>query len=227
MTDRDSGEKSAQGRHSRRSFLQGAAGGTIAVAGVAGIGLAAARNAREVTAHDRAEARSCSSAPLELHVNGKSIDVSLPDHRTLLLALREDLGLTGTKKGCNMGQCGACTVLVDDEPLYSCLVLARDMAGREITTIEGLEKNGKLHPVQQGFIAKMGSQCGMCSSGMILCGAALLARNPSPTADEVRFAISGVLCRCGNYPHEVAGIMAAAEQGAGKADPDRESVVEG
>jgi CO/xanthine dehydrogenase Mo-binding subunit/aerobic-type carbon monoxide dehydrogenase small subunit (CoxS/CutS family) len=216
MSDRQDETSSPSSRPSRRSLLQGLAGGTVAAAGLAGIGTVLAHNAERVYPDDQANERAAQSGAIELKVNGKTVNVHVPDQRTLLLALREDLGLTGTKKGCNMGQCGACTVLLDGEPAYSCFTLAKDAVGHEITTIEGLEKNGALHPVQQGFIDKMGSQCGMCTTGMIMCGAALLAKNPSPSLDEVKFAISGVLCRCGNYPHEVAGILAAAQHG-GKA----------
>lgn len=203
---------------SRRSFLQGAAGGAVGVVGLVGAGGMLALNAERNDASEEAGKISVTArgkpTALELKVNGRKLSLeNVPGQRTLLLALREDLGLTGTKKGCNLGQCGACTVLMDGEPIYSCMTLAHEAAGHEITTIEGLENNGKLHPVQAGFIEKMGSQCGMCSTGMILCGAALLAKNPSPTREQVRFAISGVLCRCGNYPHEVEGIMAASQGG--------------
>lgn len=218
MTDRRNPTPKQPHGPSRRSFLQGVAGGTIGAAGLVGAGYVVARDTGDVTPRDLARPRPAQGRQIELTVNGKTVDVTVADQRTLLLALREDLGLTGTKKGCNMGQCGACTVLMDGEPVYSCFTLAKDAVGHEITTIEGLEKNGKLHPVQQGFIDNMGSQCGMCSSGMIMCGAALLERNPSPSPEEVRFAISGVLCRCGNYPHEVAGILAAAGQGGAAAE---------
>ncbi len=133
----------------------------------------------------------------------------------MLLVLREDLGLTGTKKGCNLGECGACTVLEDGRPIYACLKLAKEAVGRQITTIEGLEKDGRLHPVQQAFIDHAGSQCGFCSPAMIMSGAALLLENPHPTPEQVRMAISGVVCRCGNYPHEVEAILAAAGAGGG------------
>jgi putative selenate reductase molybdopterin-binding subunit len=136
--------------------------------------------------------------------------VRVPHHRTLLLALREDLGLTGTKKSCNLGQCGACTVLMDGLPVYSCLMLAMDAAGRDLLTVEGLEKNGALHPVQEGFIEKMGSQCGHCTPGMIMSGVGLLLQNPAPNADDVKAALSGNLCRCGNYPHEIESVLAGA-----------------
>lgn len=205
----------------RRSFFQGAAGGVVGVAGLVGVGRVIVNDtdSRAPLPEHANESVVAGGAPtsVELRVNGHKISLEAPGQRSLLLALREDLGLTGTKKGCNLGQCGACTVLMDGEPIYACMTLAREAVGHEITTIEGLERNGKLHPVQAGFIEKMGSQCGMCSSGMIMCGAALLEKNPSPTRDEVRFAISGVLCRCGNYPHEVDAILAASAGGASTA----------
>src|SRR6185503_12100448 len=147
---------------------------------------------------------------IELLVNGTSRKLNVPHHRTLLLALREDLGLPGTKKSCNLGQCGACTVLMDGLPVYSCLMLAMDAAGHDLLTVEGLEKNGALHPVQEGFIEKMGSQCGHCTPGMIMSAVGLLLQNPAPSADDVRVALSGNLCRCGNYPHEIESVLAAA-----------------
>ena len=195
----------------RRLLLQGLAGGGLLGVGLAGTGVMLYDDAAEETrAKAATENFSGEKTKIDLKVNGRPLSVEVPDQRTLLLALREDLGMTGTKKGCNVGQCGACTVLLDGDPVYSCFVLARDAVDHEITTIEGLEKNGALHPVQRGFIEKMGSQCGMCSSGMIMAGAGLLSRNPHPTPDEVKFALSGVLCRCGNYPHEVASVLAAA-----------------
>src|SRR5206468_7716390 len=121
-----------------------------------------------------------------------------------------DLSLTGTKKSCNLGQCGACTVLMNGLPIYSCFTLALDAVGHEITTIEGISRDGKLHPVQEGFIKHMGSQCGHCTPGMIMSGVALLAKNPHPSAEDVKLALSGNLCRCGNYPNEIAGVLAGA-----------------
>ena len=173
-----------------------------------------ARRAKSRTAEDLAAPGAISQSDITLQVNGKSVNVSVPDHRSLLLVLREDLGLTGTKKGCNLGECGACTVLDNGRPIYACLKLAKDAVGSQITTIEGLEKDGRLHPVQQAFIEHAGSQCGFCSPAMIMSGAGLLLENPRPTPEQVRMAISGVVCRCGNYPHEVEAILAAAGGGA-------------
>jgi len=197
---------------SRRSFLTGVAGVGVSAVGLAGAGLAMRHPGGKPTAGDLAASRAVSD--ITLQVNGKSVNVSVPDHRSLLLVLREDLGLTGTKKGCNLGECGACTVLEDGRPIYACLKLAKESVGKQITTIEGLQKDGRLHAVQQAFIDHAGSQCGFCSPGMIMSGAGLLLENPHPTAEQVRMAISGVVCRCGNYPHEVAAILAAAGSGA-------------
>src|SRR6516225_1910948 len=213
--DRDQTTPAEPTSPSRRSFLTGVAGAGVTAAGIAGAGLAIRQARNEPTA---AELETPLAVPVSdnvLQINGKSVNVSCPDHRSLLLVLREDLGLTGTKKGCNLGECGACTVLEDGHPIYACLKLAKDAVGKQITTIEGLEKDGRLHPVQQAFMDHVGSQCGFCSPGMIMSGAALLAENPHPAPEQVRMAISGVVCRCGNYPHEVEAILAAAKAGGG------------
>jgi aerobic-type carbon monoxide dehydrogenase small subunit (CoxS/CutS family) len=210
--DDDATTPSQPASTSRRSFLTGA--GVTAV-GVAGVGLAVREATKEPTAGDLRAPRAASLSDITLQVNGKSINVSAPDHRSLLLVLREDLGLTGTKKGCNLGECGACTVLEDGRPIYACLKLAKEAVGKQITTIEGLETDGRLHPLQQAFIDHAGSQCGFCSPAMIMSGVALLNENPHPTPEHVRMAISGVVCRCGNYPHEVDAILAAAKAGVG------------
>ena len=206
----DSDETRKLEQPSRRSFLTGVAGAGVSAIGLAGAGLS-------LRAASEEPAAPVSVSEITLNVNGKSVNVSVPDHRSLLLVLREDLGLTGTKKGCNLGECGACTVLDNGKPIYACLKLAREAVGRQITTIEGLEKDGRLHPIQQAFIDHAGSQCGFCSPAMIMSGAALLLENPHPTPDQVRMGISGVVCRCGNYPHEVAAILAAAAAGGGAA----------
>jgi len=128
---------------------------------------------------------------------------------TLLEALRERLGLTGTKRGCDMGQCGACTVLLDGQPVRSCLTLAIDAQGQEITTIEGLARNGELHPLQRAFHEHGAIQCGFCTPGMILTARALLAENPTPTVREIKQAISGNLCRCTGYVKIIEAITTA------------------
>jgi putative selenate reductase molybdopterin-binding subunit len=193
----------------RRSFLRGALGAAAAAAALAGGRSSVVQIARAGAERQAEAAREPHWADIQLRVNGELRSLHVRHERTLLLALREDLGLTGTKKSCNLGQCGACTVIINDRPAYACLTLAIDAVGRNIVTIEGLGQNG-LHPVQQGFIEQMGSQCGHCTPGMIMSGVALLHEHPSPTPDQVRTGLSGVLCRCGNYVHEIRGVLAAA-----------------
>lgn len=188
----------------RRSFVRGGAG----FASAAGAGAAAVSQLRVLGGRNPERREAFSEVRFKL--NGAVVALRAPHHRTLLLALREDLGLTGTKKSCNRGHCGACTVLMDGQPIYSCITLLLDAAGHEITTVEGLARDARPHPVQQGFMDRMGSQCGHCTPGMVLSGAALLARNASPSRDEIRQALSGNLCRCGNYPHEIESLLAAA-----------------
>jgi carbon-monoxide dehydrogenase small subunit len=129
-------------------------------------------------------------------LNGKPTSVSVDDERALLWVLRDDLGLTGTKFGCGESYCGACTVLLDDEPVRSCSVTVKDIAGKRVMTIEGLSLNGKLHPLQEAFLAHSAFQCGFCTSGMLMAATALLAANPKPTLAQVQTALSGHLCVC-------------------------------
>jgi len=145
-----------------------------------------------------------------LKVNGKNFHVNVETHRTLVEVLRETLGFTGTKKACNEGECGACTVLMDGRPVASCLVLAVAAQGKEIVTIEGLSQGEKLHPVQEAFVKHAAIQCGFCTPGMVMAAAGYLAENPDPTTEEVRKAISGNLCRCTGYQQIVDAVMAAA-----------------
>jgi carbon-monoxide dehydrogenase small subunit len=144
---------------------------------------------------------------ISLTVNREPVEIAVKPHQTLLGALRDELGLTGAKQGCGTGDCGACTVLLDGRPVPSCLVLAVDVDGREVLTIEGLSQNGVLHPLQQAFVDHWAIQCGFCTPGMILSAFALLDRNPSPTEAEVRQAIAGNLCRCTGYAQIVEAIM--------------------
>ena len=148
---------------------------------------------------------------IQLTVNGRPVEALVEPNRTLIQFLREDLGLTGTKHGCGLGDCGACTVILDGQPVNSCLVLAISANGREVLTIEGLAENGKLHPVQQAFVDRGSIQCGFCSPGMILSAKALLDTNPNPTEQEIRMAISGNLCRCTGYQKIVEAIGEAAK----------------
>jgi aerobic-type carbon monoxide dehydrogenase small subunit (CoxS/CutS family) len=147
-----------------------------------------------------------------LKVNGTDYRLNIEARRTLLEVLRENLGLTGTKKSCNEGNCGACTVLMDGRPVASCLVLAIDAQGKEILTIEGLSEGEKLHPIQEAFLKHGGIQCGFCTPGMVMSAKALLDENSEPTTTEIRKAISGNLCRCTGYQHIVDSIMAASKK---------------
>jgi len=149
---------------------------------------------------------------IALKVNDILYEVSVPAHATLLEVLREELGLTGTKEGCGLGDCGTCTVLIDGKPVPSCLTLALQAQGKEILTIEGLSQNGKLHPLQEAFIEHGAIQCGFCTPGMVLAGKAFLDGNPRPSEEEVKKAIAGHLCRCTGYAKIVEAIMAAAEK---------------
>lgn len=149
---------------------------------------------------------------ITLNVNNREYDLVVPVNLTLTQVLRENLKLTGTKQGCSVGDCGACTVLMDGEPVNSCLVLAVEAEGRRIQTIEGLAEEGELHPVQEAFVEKGGIQCGFCSPGMILTAKALLDKTPNPGEMEIREAISGNLCRCTGYQKIVESIQEAAER---------------
>jgi aerobic-type carbon monoxide dehydrogenase small subunit (CoxS/CutS family) len=136
---------------------------------------------------------------LTFKVNGEESRTTFDSRKTLLEVLREDLGLTGTKHGCELGECGACAVLVDGEPLLSCLTLALECEGREITTIEGLSQDAKLHPLQEAFADLGGTQCGYCTPGILVTAKALVERNPDPSREQIREALSGCLCRCTGY----------------------------
>jgi len=144
-------------------------------------------------------------------VNGQEYDLVVPVNRTLTQVLRENLRLTGTKQGCAVGDCGSCTVLLNGLPVNSCLVLAVEADGQEITTIEGLAQDEQLHPIQQAFVEHGGIQCGFCTPGMILSSKALLDKNPTPTEHEIREAISGNLCRCTGYQKIVEAIASVGK----------------
>jgi aerobic carbon-monoxide dehydrogenase small subunit len=147
-----------------------------------------------------------------LKVNGREHVLDVPDHKTLLEVLRGDLELTGVKEGCDRGECGACTVLIDGKPYRSCMMLAAEAQGKEIVTIEGLAKNGTLHPVQESFVKNQGVQCGFCTPGMVLTASAFLEENPKPTRDEAARAISGNICRCTGYTKIIDSIMDASQK---------------
>lgn len=150
------------------------------------------------------------STPIALHVNGSVRDVTADPSSALLFALRDGLDLTGAKYGCGEGQCGACTVLLDGTPVRSCVTSLGSVGAGRITTIEGLERDGQLHPVQQGFIECDAFQCGYCTPGMILSGVALLARTPQPTPEQIATFLQGSICRCGGYPRIAAALQRAS-----------------
>jgi isoquinoline 1-oxidoreductase subunit alpha len=147
---------------------------------------------------------------LELQVNGTRRRVVVDGERSLLSVLRDELDLTGAKYGCGEGQCGACTVLIDGRAVRSCLTQAASAEGKQVTTVEGLERNGYLHPLQEAFLAVDAMQCGYCTAGMIMSGVGLLKKTPNPTDAEILRAMEGNVCRCGTYPRIVAAIRQAA-----------------
>jgi len=148
---------------------------------------------------------------ITLNVNQEPWEIEIESHRTLLEVLREDLGLTGTKEGCGLGACGACTVLIDGSPILSCLTLAVDVQNRNIVTIEGLAQNAKPHPVQLAFINHGAIQCGFCTPGMIISAKALLDRRPNPSREEIKEALSGNLCRCTGYNKIIKAVESLAK----------------
>src|SRR5215468_666780 len=190
----------------RRGFLKSA--GVIS-AGTAGLEVLHGVSLAE----DEAQARVAGPGKilLKLNINGKVHSLSVEPRATLAETLRDELHLTGTKIVCNRGSCSACTVMLDKAPVCSCMTPAVDVGDRKITTIEGLAQGDNLHPLQAAFIAHDGLQCGFCTSGMIMSCAALLERNPHPTRDDVKTAISGNICRCGTYPKVFDAALAASE----------------
>jgi aerobic-type carbon monoxide dehydrogenase small subunit (CoxS/CutS family) len=153
---------------------------------------------------------------IELRVNGVQRRIDADPQKNLLSVLRDDMELTGAKFGCGEGQCGACTVLINGGAVRSCITTLRSAAGSEITTIEGLERNGGLHPVQDAFLEHDAMQCGYCTSGMIMAGVSLLSRNDSPTREEIVRGLEGNVCRCGVYPRIVLAIELAARLGGAR-----------
>ena len=154
----------------------------------------------------------------ELHVNGNKLRIDADTDRSLLSVLRDDLDLTGSKYGCGEGQCGACTVLIDGQATRSCITKIGAAAGKKITTIEGIEKNGRLHPLQEAFLEADALQCGYCTPGMIMSSVALLSKNPNPSEQEIVRFMEGNVCRCGTYPRIVTAIRKAAQsmKGSGR-----------
>jgi xanthine dehydrogenase YagT iron-sulfur-binding subunit len=171
-----------------------------------------ARMAKSSSATGQIQVNAASLVSMTVTVNGRRHTLALDPRSTLLDLLREHLDLTGTKKGCDQGQCGACTVLVDGRRIVSCLMLAVMNDGASVTTIEGLAKDGALHPLQQAFIDHDAFQCGYCTPGQICSAAALIAEGKAKTADEIRESMSGNICRCGAYPNILAAIQQAMRQ---------------
>jgi xanthine dehydrogenase YagT iron-sulfur-binding subunit len=157
---------------------------------------------------------------MRLEINGEGFEVGDAEHLTLLDVLRDRLELTGTKLVCDRGECGACTVLLDGEPAYSCLTLAAACDGTAITTIEGVARDGELHPLQRAFVENDALQCGYCTPGQIMAALALLERSPSPSEDEIVRWMSGNLCRCGTYPKIVRAVLAASRTMSGEREDD-------
>ncbi len=184
----------------RRSFLTSLGAGAVAAASVSGTQAAS----QEIRAAGE-------TTTITLNINGRRRRILVEPCWTLLFVLRDILGLTGTKDGCERGECGACTVLIDDEPRYACMTLAVEAEGHEITTVEGLMNGEALGPVQQAFAEEDGFQCGFCAPGQIMAVEGLLRRNPEPTIDEIRVGVSGNICRCGAYKHIFNSAERAAE----------------
>ena len=190
-------------RLSRRRFLKAVIASSVAAASSAGIVRAYASEGRAKTAVERL---------ISLNINGRTRRVDVLPQETLAYTLRYKLGLTGTKIGCNRGECGACTLLIDDVPNYSCSTLTHSVKSRSVLTVEGLQAaDGQLHPVQQAFIEELAPQCGFCTPGQVMAAVGLLKANPKPTREEARQAMSGNLCRCGAYDHYLNGVMRASE----------------
>jgi aerobic-type carbon monoxide dehydrogenase small subunit (CoxS/CutS family) len=193
------------GAHSRRTFLKslGTVAATAATAQVQSV-------AAELEKANAEKTVGPGAVPVTLTVNGEKLPLMIEPRVTLLDALRNYSSLTGAKDGCDRAACGACTVLMNDLPVYSCQKLAIEAQGHEITTIEGLAKDGKLSPVQQAFWDRDALQCGYCTPGFIMSVTALLKYNPRPTADEIKHACAGNLCRCGTHPHIIQAALQAS-----------------
>ena len=182
------------------------------IKGVIASGAAATSTAAWYSATGQARPSGFVERLVRINVNGQVRNVDVEPQETLASTLRYKLGLTGTKLGCNRGECGACTVLVNDVPTYACSVLTHSMKSGLIETVEGLESaNGELHPVQQAFVEELSPQCGYCTPGQVMAAVGLLRVNPNPTREEARHALSGNICRCGSYDSYLDGVMRATE----------------
>ncbi|HEX2712543.1 MAG TPA: (2Fe-2S)-binding protein [Candidatus Acidoferrales bacterium] len=198
---------------SRREFLESTGIGLVIAGAVPS--LVQVRPLRSAsTAPAEAQPSGVPRTAIRLVVNGVERRIEVEDRWTLVEVLRDHLGLTGTKIGCDRGECGACTVLLEGRPIYSCSYLAVWADGRAIQTVEGLAQGDRLHPLQQAFIDHDGPQCGFCTPGQLMSARALLERTPHPTSDEVRAALVGNICRCSNYNRYVEAVLAAAAAGS-------------
>jgi aerobic-type carbon monoxide dehydrogenase small subunit (CoxS/CutS family) len=190
--------------------IKGAIGGTLVAANAYLF-----NNIRQASAADDSEGpgvRERFSNQLKLTVNGRERFVRVQDQERLAETLRSKLGLTGTKFGCDRAMCGACTVEVDGDPIYGCTYFTKDAVGKEIVTVEGLAEGDDLHPIQEAFIEELGGQCAFCTPGMIMSAKSLLEENSDPSREEVKAALEGNLCRCGNYENEIQSVLTAAER---------------
>ncbi len=189
---------------SRRRFIKAVIASSVAAASTSGINQAAAQGNRPRGSVERL---------ISININGQTRRVDVAPQETLAYTLRYKLGLTGTKIGCNRGECGACTVLINGVTNYSCSTLTHSVRTRTVRTVEGLQApDGTLHPVQQAFIDELSPQCGFCTPGQVMSAVALLEETPQPTREEARQALSGNLCRCGAYDHYLNGVMRASGQ---------------
>jgi len=204
MSSGDDGHKCACGKKlTRRQFLTTSGAGALAVAASGQLG-----KQQEASA---AVVKSGEGNKITLRINGKHYHLLVEPRWSLLYVLREELGFTATKEGCSRGECGSCTVLIDDLPIYSCMTLAVEAEGREITTLEGLMKGEELGPVQQAFVEHDALQCGYCTPGQIMAVEGLLRKEPHPGMEDIRHGVSGNICRCGAYPHIFQAAKRAAE----------------
>lgn len=205
----DNKEKQSGMDVSRRGFLKGMGTGAVSVA-LTGVPLVLPPDAADAA---EALAAGVKEARIRLNVNGTAYQVKVKSHWTLLEVLRREMGLTGSKKFCDRGSCGACTVLMDGKPIYACSRLAIEMENRKITTIEGMAEGDTPHPIQTAYMENDGFQCGFCTSGFIMSTKGLLDKNPRPTTAEIKEALSGNLCRCSAYPKILASAAAATKKG--------------
>jgi aerobic-type carbon monoxide dehydrogenase small subunit (CoxS/CutS family) len=197
-------ETTSPERYSRRDFIKGIIASGVAVSGIPYMVSGQARPSSSLGSVGRL---------ISLNVNDQVRRVDVLPSETLVMTLRYKLGLTGTKLGCDRGECGACTVLIDDINHYACSTLTHRVRNRQITTIEGIETpQGDLHPVQSAFVKELAPQCGFCTPGQVMSAVALLKENQNPTREEARKALSGNLCRCGAYDHYLNGVMSAAQE---------------